>query len=118
MDYILSIAAYVAIAAIVAVSMAPLVVILQLITIFKIRRLQMSQADFDAKIDAANEALDAIAEAIEAEADQIADFIAALPEAVDTSALDGVVARLNGVAASVSAVFEPEVEPEPVVEPV
>ncbi len=65
------------------------------------------QEDFDAKINAANAALDGIAAAVTAEAQQVADFIAGLPPEVDTSALDGVVTRLGGVADSVSGVFEP-----------
>lgn len=64
------------------------------------------QEDFDAKIDAANAALDSIAEAITAEAQQIADFIAHNPN-VNTAALDGVVARLGNVSASVGTIFEP-----------
>ncbi len=66
-----------------------------------------NQAEFDAKITAANEALDAIGAAITAEAAQVSEFIAGLPASVDTSALDGVVSRLGGVAASVSDVFTP-----------
>jgi len=66
-----------------------------------------TQEEFDAKITAANEALDAIGVAVTAEAKQVADFIAAQPKSVDTSALDGVVTRLGGVAASVSDVFTP-----------
>lgn len=65
-----------------------------------------SQEEFDAKINAANTALDGIATAVAAEAQQIADFIAANPT-VDTSALDGVVTRLESVGTSVGLVFEP-----------
>lgn len=65
-----------------------------------------SQEEFDVKINAANAALDGIATAVAAEAQQIADFIAANPT-VDTSALDGVVTRLEGVGESIGSVFEP-----------
>lgn len=65
-----------------------------------------TQAEFDAKITAANAALDAIGTSVTSEAQQIRDFIAANPS-VDTSALDGVVGRLETVAGSVGAIFEP-----------
>lgn len=64
------------------------------------------QDEFDAKITAANTALDAIGEAVAAEAKQVADFIATNPQ-IDTSALDGVVTRLEAVDDSINTVFEP-----------
>lgn len=70
-----------------------------------------NQAEFDAKITAANTALEGITAAIAAEAAQIAEFIAANP-AVDTSALDGVVTRLESVGTSIGSVFEPPVVEE------
>jgi len=78
-----------------------------------------TQEEFDAQIAAMKESLDAIPAAIEAEGQQIRDFIAANP-GLDTSALDGVVERLGGVAESIGTVFtptEPEVEAEPEAEP-
>lgn len=67
----------------------------------------MNQDEFNAQIAKATEDLDAIAAAVTAETKEIADFIASLPASVDTSALDGVVTRLGGVAQSVSDVFTP-----------
>jgi hypothetical protein len=66
-----------------------------------------TQAEFDAQIQAANEKLDALGVAIQAEADQVAAAIAALPAGVDTSALDGVVTRLGAAADSVVNIFTP-----------
>ncbi len=70
-----------------------------------LQNIMSAQTDFDAKITKANEALDAIGTAIAAEAQQIADFIAANPS-VNTSALDGVVSRLESVDESVNTVFD------------
>jgi hypothetical protein len=78
-----------------------------------------AQEDFDAKITRANAALDEVAAAVAAEAAQIAEFIAANPS-VNTEALEGVVARLEGASESVAGVFEPpapEPDPEPEPEP-
>lgn len=82
-----------------------------------------TQAEFDAKIDLANETLATIAddvtniqEAITAEAAEIAAFIEANP-GIDTSALDGVQTRLTAVADnlgttadSVENIFTPPTE--------
>ncbi len=65
-----------------------------------------NQADFDEKINQANASLDTISEQIKAESEQIATFIAENP-GVNTSALDGVVARLGSVAESVGTIFTP-----------
>lgn len=75
-----------------------------------------NQADFDAKIERATVALDAVAEAVTAESAQIAQWIAENP-GVNTSGLDAVVARLENVAGSVANVFDPELSPEPTPEP-
>lgn len=72
----------------------------------EIRKVAMSQEEFNQKIEKANIALDGITETIKSEAQQIKDFIAAHPE-VDTSGLDGVVSRLEGVSSSVGSIFEP-----------
>lgn len=72
----------------------------------RLDQIMANQADFDTKITRANTALDEIATAVAAEAQQISDFIAANPS-VDTSALDGVVERLEGVNESIAGVFEP-----------
>lgn len=86
-----------------------------------------NQAEFDAKITHANEKLDTIANgvaavpaAILAEGDQVRQFILDNPS-VDTSALDGVIARLDtaansaaGLAAQIGSVFEPPVVDSPV----
>ena len=66
-----------------------------------------NQTDFNEKIDRANVALESIAVSVTSEAQQIREFIASLPPEVDTSALDGVIARLEGVAGSVGTIFEP-----------
>ena len=72
-----------------------------------------SQAEFDAQVQAANDKLDALGTAIQAESDQIAAFIASQPAGVDTSALDGVVTRLGAAADSVSGIFTPPETPAP-----
>lgn len=92
----------------------------------KINTIMANQEEFDEKITQANEALDnvstqltSVSEAIAAESAQINDFILANPT-LNTSALDGVVARLNstqettsGLAESVSGIFTPpEVTPQ------
>lgn len=81
----------------------------------KLNKIMGLQEDFDAKINAANVALDEIALAVASEAQQIRDFIEAHPQ-VDTSALDGVLTRLEGVNESIGGVFEPA-PVEPPVEP-
>ena len=90
-----------------------------------LNNIMANQAEFDAKITQANTALDEIAAAVAAETAQIQAFIDANPS-VNTSALDGVVSRLEGVNESVAGVFEPtapaeptepEVEPPPPAEP-
>lgn len=84
----------------------------------------MSQENFDLQVQVANEKLDDIAtglttaqEAIAAEGEQIRQFIEDNP-AVNTSALDGVVARLSSasetvatLATGIGGVFEPTTEP-------
>ncbi len=75
-----------------------------------------NQAEFDAQIQAANDKLDALGTAVQAEADQVKAFIDSQPAGVDTSALDGVVARLGAAADSVNNIFTPpatEPAPEP-----
>ena len=66
-----------------------------------------NQSEFDEKINRANAALENIATAIAAEAQQIREHISANP-GTDTSALEGVVARLEQVGTSVSTIFEPD----------
>jgi hypothetical protein len=78
----------------------------------KIDKVMATQEEFDEQIAAANVALDEIATAIAAETAQIEAYIAANP-GVDTSALAGVVARLEGVNENISAVFEPPAEAPP-----
>lgn len=85
-----------------------------------LRRLEIimgRQEDFDTQITAANTALDAIAAAVAAEAQQIADFIAANP-AVDTSALSGVVTRLEAADEAIGSVFTAPTGPVDPVDPV
>lgn len=65
-----------------------------------------TQEEFDAQIAAANTSLDDAATAVTNEAQQISDFIAMHP-GIDTSALSGVVTRLQGVATSVGNIFTP-----------
>lgn len=73
------------------------------------KRMSEKQDQFDQKISAANEKLDAIStdlakvpEAISSEADEIKRFIEENEDEVDTSALDGVVERLNNLSESTS----------------
>ena len=73
----------------------------------KLNKIMATQAELDAQVQAANDKLDALGTAIQAEADQIAAFIASQPAGLDTSALDGVVARLGAAADSVSSIFTP-----------
>lgn len=72
----------------------------------RLKIIMSNQAEFDAQIQRANAALDDIALAVAAEAQQVADFIAAHPS-VNTSALEGVVARLTSAKDSIGTVFEP-----------
>lgn len=65
-----------------------------------------NQEEFDAQIARANTSLDGIATAIAAEAAQIQAFIDAHPS-TDTSALEGVVTRLETVGTSVGGIFTP-----------
>lgn len=65
-----------------------------------------TQEEFDAQITQANASLDTISQQITAEAEQIAQFIRDNP-GVNTSALDGVVARLASVGESVGTIFTP-----------
>jgi len=80
----------------------------------RLDKIMSNQAEFDAQITAANEKLDALGTAVQAEADQVAAFIASQPAGVDTSALDGVVARLGAAADSVGNIFTPPAPPEAV----
>jgi predicted PurR-regulated permease PerM len=73
----------------------------------EIKIIRMSQEEFDNQIAEANQKLDGLGEAIAAERQQIADFIASQPAAVDTSALTGVLARLGGISETVSGIFTP-----------
>ena len=75
-----------------------------------LKQIMSNQMEFDEKITRANTALDEVTVAISAEGQQIRDFIAANP-AVDTSALDGVVTRLESVNESIGGVFEAAPEP-------
>jgi signal transduction histidine kinase len=77
--------------------------------------IKMSQEEFDEKMRLLNEKLDGIGESVTAaataieevrqavisEGQQIRDFIAAHPD-LDTSALDGIVSRLDNVSSSLS----------------
>ena len=74
----------------------------------RLNQIMANQAEFDEQITTANAALDDIQQKVTAEAQQVADFIAANPQ-IDTSALTGVVNRLQGVGASVENVFTPPV---------
>lgn len=66
-----------------------------------------TQQHFDEQIANANTKLDAISTAITDEATQIRDFIAQhAASEIDTSALDGVVARLESMSSDVSNIFE------------
>jgi|GEM_PF-5659301 len=77
-----------------------------------LHKIMATQAEVDAKVAAANEKLDALGTAIQAEADQVAAALAALPPSVDISGFDGVVDRLGAAADGVSNIFTP-VEPAP-----
>lgn len=70
-----------------------------------------NQENFDRQIESANAALETIATSITSEAQQIREYIAA-NQGVDTSALDGVVERLESVAGNVAGIFEPATETE------
>lgn len=63
-----------------------------------------TQESFDAQIQRANAALQNIGTQIAAEGQEIRDFIAQNPS-IDTSALEGVVANLETVGASVEGIF-------------
>jgi ABC-type transporter Mla subunit MlaD len=80
----------------------------------RLDKIMSTQAEVDAQVAAANEKLDALATAIQAEADQVAAAIAALPAGVDTSQFDGVNTRLSAMADSVSNIFTPPAPPEAV----
>lgn len=67
-----------------------------------------NQEEFDRQMAAVNAALDAVGSSIKSEAQEVKDFIAA-NVGVDTSALDGVVTRLEGVAVSVNDIFTPPI---------
>lgn len=77
----------------------------------RLNTIMSTQEEFDTKINEANTALDTISNQIAAEAEQIAQFIRDNP-GVNTSALDGVVARLNTTAESVGTIFTPPAEEE------
>ncbi len=70
------------------------------------------QQEFDVKITRANARLDELSVQLANEAQEIRDYIDAHPE-VDTSALDGVVSRLEAL--DPTTVFTPPVEESPVV---
>jgi hypothetical protein len=84
----------------------------------------MTQEEFDAQIEAMNASIDrlvedvsAIGAAVTAESEQIANFINSQPPGVDTTALEGVQARLSAisdnidtVAESVEGIFTPPAE--------
>ncbi len=92
-----------------------------------INNMATKQEEFDAKITTLTERIDnlvtaneELATAVEAETAQIEEFMNNLPETVDTSALDGVITRLDSAVAeaekaneSVEGIFTPEVEEEP-----
>lgn len=71
-------------------------------------KIMKSQEEFDAQITEANTKLDDLSTAVTTETDQIKAFIAANPS-VNTTGLDGVITRLEGVATSVGTIFEPAV---------
>jgi len=73
----------------------------------RLRIIMATQEEFNTQIAAANSKLDDLATAIQAEADQIAAFIASQPAGVDTSALNGVIDRLSAASTAVSGIFEP-----------
>jgi hypothetical protein len=79
------------------------------------RLIQMSQEEFDQKIGQIHERFDGVTAAIAAEGQQIREFIAANPS-VDTSALQGVLDRFEGLDTSVSDIFTPPAAPEPVID--
>jgi septal ring factor EnvC (AmiA/AmiB activator) len=76
----------------------------------RLKRIMKSQEEFDRQVAEINAKLDQVGEQIAAESQQIRDFIAQNPS-VDTSALDGVVARLDSL--NVSGIFEPPTAEEP-----
>jgi predicted PurR-regulated permease PerM len=83
----------------------------------ELRSIIMNQEEFDAKINEANASLEAIGVSVEAERQEVANFIAGLPAGIDTSGLLGVVSRLGGIATAVSGIFTPPAVEPPVVEP-
>lgn len=102
-----------------------LIAIILLVSIFnhlnhirkETKKIMSNQTDFNAKIEAVNTALTSLGTKIADEGQQIRDFIAGLPDEVDTSALDGVLERLNTLSEGVSEIFVPtEDEPETDVE--
>jgi ABC-type transporter Mla subunit MlaD len=70
-------------------------------------KIMATQQEFDLQITAANEKLDALGTAVADEAAQLKAFLDSLPAGVDTSALDGVIERLGGIAESVGGIFTP-----------
>lgn len=77
-----------------------------------LEKIMKSQEEFDTQITEANAKLDDLGTAVTAETDQIKAFIEANPS-INTSGLDGVVSRLEGVASSVGTIFEPTVPVTP-----
>lgn len=88
----------------------------------------MSQEQFDQQASRLQAGIDGAVAAIAAEGQQIRDFIASLPPEVDTSALDGIAERLEGVGTHIGEIFTPpaaepvidegNAEPTPAAEPV
>lgn len=76
----------------------------------RLNRIMANQEEFDAQVAALNTKLDGISTQIAAEAQQIRDFITANP-GIDTSALDGVATRLDGL--NIGGIFEPPTEETP-----
>ncbi len=79
-----------------------------------------NQAEFDSQVANLNTKLDAVSSNVLAEKAEIEAFIAAHPD-LDTSALEAVASRLDGIGVSVSDIFtapEAPVEPAPEVAPV
>lgn len=73
----------------------------------RLRIIMSNQAELDTQVATANAKLDDLATAIQAEADQVAAFIASQPAGVDTSALNGVIDRLSAASTAVSGIFTP-----------
>lgn len=76
----------------------------------RVKKVMSNQAEFDRDLQEAKDEIVNVGNAILAETQQIANWIAQQPGSVDTSGIRGVTASLKALGLKVKEIFEPAVE--------